>query len=321
MASLVRRTALVALAAALSLLGARPAHAYCRTTTTPIPANYNPRNGCFTDGLFLFWRNACVSYSINGAATSKVAYEDAAAVIDKSYATWSASTCPTGGQLGIAFSSRSPVEADQVRYNTDGPNQNLIVFRETEWPYSDPNNTLGLTTVTFDSTTGEIFDADMEINATGKNLTVGDPVPATGYDLESVVTHEAGHFLGLAHATDSRSTMYASYKPGSIALRTLTPDDVAGACAIYPNAEARIVDPSVAPGGELKADACNDEPRHGFGTGNGAPPSSSGDASSNGCVVAPTAKTGEGPEPGTFAVIGLAAVAAVASRRGRRTAG
>lgn len=282
---LLRSAAAGALLGLLLLAAPGEARAFCRTTTTPIPASYSPTRGCFTDGLFLFWRNACVSYSLNQDGTSRVTYEEAASVIDASFATWTTAACASGNVFGLTLSSRSPVAADQVRYNNDSPNQNLIVFREAEWPYSDPNNTLGLTTVTFDSTTGEIFDADMEINATGKNLTVGDPVPATGYDLQSVVTHEVGHFLGLAHATDRTATMYASYKPGSIALRTLTPDDVAGACAIYPNAAAREVSPSVAPNGELAAEACNDEPRHGFGTTNFAPPPEL-EKSSSGCVVA-----------------------------------
>src|SRR5262249_46305618 len=144
------------------------------------------------------------------------------------------------------------------------PNQNLIVFRDDGWPYNDPYSTLGLTTVTFNAETGEIYDADMEINASGRNLSITDTVPSNGFDLLSVVTHEAGHFFGLAHATDPVATMYASYKPGSASLRDLAPDDIEGICAIYPTTKTRVVAASVAPTGRVDSTACDPTPRHGL---------------------------------------------------------
>jgi hypothetical protein len=240
------------------------AHAYCRTTTQPLPSNYRPDRGCFNQGLFLFWRNACVSYSVNSNASRSISYEDAKNIIDESFATWMAATCADGNAPGIAVSNIGAASCSEVRYNADSPNQNLIVFRDDGWPYDDPNSTLGLTTVTFNAETGEIYDADMEINSSARNLSIADQVPANGFDLASVITHEAGHFLGLAHATDPRSTMYASYKPGTIALRSLAPDDVAGICAIYPNASTRTVSAAVSANETVVADSCDPNPRHGF---------------------------------------------------------
>lgn len=240
------------------------AHAYCRTTTQPIPANYSPSRGCFNEGLYLFWRNACVSYSINENASRIVPYDAAKQVIDDAFATWQAATCADGNAPGITATDIGSASCTEVRYNADGPNQNLIVFRDDGWPYSDPNNTLGLTTVTFNAETGEIYDADMEINSSGKNLSYSDRVPTNGYDLASVVTHEAGHFFGLAHATDPRATMYASYKPGTSALRTLSTDDIAGICAVYPNATTRTVSATVSANETIVADKCDPNPRHGF---------------------------------------------------------
>ena len=43
------------------------------------------------------------------------------------------------------------------------------------------------------------------------------------------MTHEAGHFLGLAHATSALSTMYYSAQIASTSMRTLT-DDIDGIC-------------------------------------------------------------------------------------------
>jgi MYXO-CTERM domain-containing protein len=275
----------------------------------PIAEGYSPTRGCFTDGLPLFWKGSCVGFTITSRASASVPLDAATAVIDAAFATWNAAAC-TAGPVGIATSDLGPVSCSEVRYNQNGPNQNVIVFRDDVWPYRDPNNTLGLTTVTFNSENGEIYDTDMEINATGKNLTTSEVVPANGYDLLSVVTHEAGHFLGLAHATSSSATMYASYRPGTSALRTLAPDDVAGICEIYPTTGTRNVAKVVSPTGVLASTACDPAPRHGFSTTCAAnPPPSEG---SSGCST----HTARGNDP-AWALLGVAAFVAFRRRRAR----
>jgi MYXO-CTERM domain-containing protein len=301
MTDLLRRAA--ASIALLAILAPGSDRAFCRTTTTPIPANYSPSRGCFTEGLVLFWKGACVGYSLNMNASATIPLASATSVVDEAFNTWNAVSCPAGN-VGITTSDLGPVECNEVRYNPNGPNQNVIVFRDDKWPYSDPNNTLGLTTVTFNADTGEIYDADMELNATAKNLSITSTVPANGFDLLSVVTHEAGHFLGLAHATSSSSTMYASYRPGTSTLRTLTPDDVAGICEIYPTATERTVDKSVSPTGTIAADPCDTTPRHGFGSTCAENPSSSG-SSGGGCAVS-ASDDGTTAAPLLLAAFGLA---------------
>jgi hypothetical protein len=93
-------------------------------------------------------------------------------------------------------------------------------------------DTLALTTVTFDMT-GRILDADVEINSFAANLTTSDT--NVGVDLESIVMHEAGHFLGLSHEAFAHATMNAAYDAREpFDFRTLEADDVAGICTIYP---------------------------------------------------------------------------------------
>ena len=266
----LRAFALVTVAFALAV--PREASAFCRTTTARVPANYDAqRNGCITEGLLLYWKGACVTYAINENAAAGIPFADATRIIDQAFSTWTTATCASTGQkVGISVADLGAVQCAEVRYNPNSPdatvtgNQNLIVFREDAWPYNDAANTLGLTTVTFNSESGEIYDADMEINATGKNLSITDAVPANGFDLLSVVTHEAGHFLGLAHATSNTSTMFASYKPGTTTLRSLTSDDIDGLCTIYPNDTTRAIDTKVEKSGVVAADTCSTEPRHGF---------------------------------------------------------
>ena len=101
------------------------------------------------------------------------------------------------------------------------------------WPHDDKANTLALTTVTYGVDDGTIFEAFTEVNTAQHQVTAQEPPPAgsTAYDLQAILTHEAGHFFGLAHATEATSVMYAFYQPGAI---KLTADDTSGFCAIYP---------------------------------------------------------------------------------------
>lgn len=312
---MLRSLAALAAFGTLVLATSGTAHAYCRTTTVGIPANYNPQNrGCFEEGLYLFWKNACVSYSISEFASKIVPFADAKRIIDAAFETWPAQTCPGGdgqqggGQPGISITNIGNTSCSEVRYNPTTPNQNLVVFRDDGWPYSDANSTLGLTTVTFNAETGEIFDADMEINSSQRNLSITDAVPANGFDLASVVTHEAGHFYGLAHATDSKSTMFASYKPGTTALRSISEDDASGLCAIYPDAQTRVVSPSVSATKTVVADACSPEPRHGFTSLCEEP------QEDESCSVAPRR-----PAPlGSLAALGVFGAGVLVARRRRR---
>jgi hypothetical protein len=254
--------AAIAFSAVTAISAPHAAHAYCRTTTTPVPASYSPTRGCFTDGLVLFWRGACVGYSVNSAASAGIPIATATSVVDSAFTTWNHAACGAGEEVGIITSNLGAVDCSEVKYNPNGPNQNVIVFRDDKWPHSDTNNTLALTTVTFNPDTGEIYDADMEINTHDQRVTLTDPVPPDGYDFASIVTHETGHFLGLAHSGDNRATMFANYTPGATAMRNLTADDVAGVCSVYrPDGTRTVLNGKVTPGPQ-----CDPTPRRGFTT-------------------------------------------------------
>jgi MYXO-CTERM domain-containing protein len=122
----------------------------------------------------------------------------------------------------------------------------------------------------------------------------------------------------MAHTHDPSATMWPAYTEGSTSLRTLSSDDVAGICAIYP------------PGGSICS--CDPTPRHGFSaecaaqqSGDGAKLSlvcqdttttTTAVTTGSSCAVAPVA---EGPPSGRCAAA-LAALGAVllAARRKRR---
>ena len=75
---------------------------------------------------------------------------------------------------------------------------------------------------------GELIDADILFNPNTKYATDSS---GTGQDLQTVATHEIGHFLGMDHSAVVKAMMF----PFAPALETtLSYDDVAGLSQIYP---------------------------------------------------------------------------------------
>lgn len=305
----LRRVAGVA-AAAAALAYAPDAAAYCRTTTVASPEGYDPAfvGRCWTEGFPVFWRNRCVGYNIQADGSRRFAYDTVADAAASAFAKWSGTSCPGSGdersRVSIDARDLGRVECGEVRYNKRGNNQNVIVFRDDAWPHADPSSTLGLTTVTFNPDTGEIFDADMEINTSpAVRLSASDDPGEQEDDLLSVIVHEAGHFLGLAHSESQRAVMFSGYTRGSTIKRELSDDDVSGICAIYrPNGDRPVLDGKVTPGA-----ACDPTPRRGFSTGCEEPPPASS------CGVGRGPAGGGGPA----GALGLAAAAGVAFARRR----
>jgi hypothetical protein len=87
---------------------------------------------------------------------------------------------------------------------------------------------IGLTQVDYNDTNGEIIDANIMIN----DNTPFSTNPNDLYYLGNVITHEAGHFLGLGHGQVVGSTMFYALSRGQF---TVESDDKAGLYSMYPN--------------------------------------------------------------------------------------
>jgi hypothetical protein len=351
------RLAAACAAASCVWLSAPAARAFCREISQLTPLGYDPAvSGCYqgngSTAFPVYWANACVTYSLQEDASAQITLAEAKTVAALAFSKWTAVSCG-GGSPSITASEIEPagqdgVACNEVQYNAYGPNQNVIIFRDDGWPDTgDSVNTLGLTTVTYDTTDGEIYDADIEINSHDFMLSAFPPAPSNGYDLLSILTHEAGHFFGLAHSADTTAMMYAFYQANDMAL---TSDDVSGICSIYPPDGTRATAT-----GSLASNVCCPVPRHGFDSacapeaadGSVIPPpagmpetalvaacassssaqgtspggSSDGSGQSGGCATSSFApRRGAGAGPMTAALLGLLAIARLRGAPRRRRA-
>ncbi|MCA9516798.1 MAG: matrixin family metalloprotease, partial [Myxococcales bacterium] len=91
---------------------------------------------------------------------------------------------------------------------------NIVVFIKDSQRWRDipgaTNTQIALTIIAHNPETGEIADADIAVNDAAFAFTTEDDATA-GVDLLSALTHEAGHFFGLAHSKDVDATMAPGY--------------------------------------------------------------------------------------------------------------
>jgi Matrixin len=295
-----------ALAAIFTTFASAPsAFAFCQTSSCPQGSIPMTGSRCMPPqavdcGITLFWPSACVGYSIQQDASKRTSFATVQATVQQAFATWMAAECTGGGSPHILIQELEPVACHEHEYNQGAANANAIMFRDDSWPYTGADNTLALTTVTYNLDNGEIYDADMELNSASIAFTTGDA--RVQFDLLSVLTHETGHFLGLSHSAAQDATMFPSYRPGDTALRSLGNDDIAGICTIYP------------PGKAIDA-TCDATPRHGFSTLCKDQQSPTPHTPSAGCcAVAP----GAAPRDGSAAGLAALAAALFAARRRAR---
>lgn len=264
---------LLSLAIAATLSWARPALAYVRSQTS--------------SGACLWWGQRIVPFMVNQDGSDDVTDGSDIDAVKKSFATWTAVACSDFTYQYDGVTSRRDIGYDR----TASDNVNLVVWREQScqdvvpsndqcWNCADtgglccdrkyncwehPGGIIAVTTTTFNTTTGQLYDADIELNGVDYWFTTVDAPQCTdpsnppsctrqsdcasGYrcfagacladgcvrtDIQNTVTHESGHVLGLDHTPVPDATMYASAPEGELSKRTLANDDIQGLCDMYP---------------------------------------------------------------------------------------
>ncbi|HEY8077453.1 MAG TPA: matrixin family metalloprotease [Labilithrix sp.] len=225
---------------AFTLFVARDALAYCRTTTCDPKAADCTKNddGCIRDGAPLTWTSMPITYRFQADGSSKLDSDATRVAVRAAFDAWSAIECDAG-RTSLRFEEGSDIQADKPEDAVRASTPFGIYFRDDAWTHDDADESLALTNVQYGLVTGTIDYADIEINTFENQFALAGSDP--GIDLQAVVTHEVGHYIGLAHSTAKDSIMVARYCQsdkrcsGDVSsIRALSDDDVAAVCALYP---------------------------------------------------------------------------------------
>lgn len=146
--------------------------------------------------------------------------------------------CLTAVQSGFQVWTDLPCSYMTWRYegrtqNTNwgtGDGENVVSWRENSW--DDSSAALAITSSIFDFQ--GFIDTDLKYNGYHHTWAVVG-MNGFGTDVESVTAHEVGHAIGLDHSNVSGSTMWPSTGPNDTSGRSLSQDDIDGACALYPS--------------------------------------------------------------------------------------
>lgn len=211
-----------------------PAAAYCRANIETMA------NGTCVEvpGVpRLHWLRSCSRYTFNEAIFERIPKLDEAGVraaFDDSFGAWRDVDC--GRERFFVEQDEELTSDDSADFAWNVHNESVITLHtQQEWidlEYSD--DVVALTTLFHDPDTGEIFDADMELNGgAGEFSTCSRRCDLGVIDLRNTVTHEAGHYLGLGHSAVPGATMapYA-FDGREVEKASLAQDDREGYCAL-----------------------------------------------------------------------------------------
>jgi hypothetical protein len=181
------------------------------------------------------WPTGPVRYSVSERSVPGVSAAEFGAAVARAAASWQAVPGTTLTFEFQGFTTAAPTIVD---------GRSTLGFLDRP----DLDRVLGATSLLLDATTGTLIEADIFFN-TRFQWSVAPSGEPGRVDLESVVLHELGHFVGLGHSAIGETEATASggrrvlgtgaamfpiaLTAGATAERQLQPDDVAGITDLY----------------------------------------------------------------------------------------
>ncbi|HXU01084.1 MAG TPA: MYXO-CTERM sorting domain-containing protein [Polyangia bacterium] len=264
-------------------------------------------------GVGYAWKNSCVSMTGFPTNLPLMTRDETSAAMAAAARAWSKQDAAVGAcsylDVGLV------VDTVNVPPPAANDGTHAIIIRRDTWCPHSPNcydpTSLALTSLFARTSTGEIIDADIEVNAVNYSWSDTTLRAPTGdeQDLQNALTHEMGHVIGLDHTcyggtgdrpTDENgipipdcvnapqsvvdTTMFPSANALDIGKRTLADDDLMGVCAIYPLAsDPMVCPPPPSPDAGRDAEPPRDAEQSVDATGNDAVGDSESASKKSGC--------------------------------------
>ncbi len=187
--------------------------------------------------VMLKWNKLPVHYYITNAGVPGVTASQLQAAVDASFTTWQNVASAHVSASFAGFTSALPTQDDGL---------SVIGFL----PDPQDPDVLGSTNWLIDDTTGEIVESDIFFNSSAVPWSVSPGGQRGFFDLQSIATHEIGHFWGLGHSALGETQQVSggrrviakaavmfpiAFSAGNTLDRTLQPDDIAGISDLYPS--------------------------------------------------------------------------------------
>ena len=181
-------------------------------------------------GKVIKWKSNSVTVYINPTDGPTWAYSAivAAANTWNDVSTSSFKFNTTTSNISYSSYSRTYPRKDGYNLVTFGPIESKYVWcgiagQTYTWTYTPLNSQVAY-----------ITEVDMRINT---NYGINTDGSSSGYDLQSIATHEFGHWLRLMdlyNSGDTEKTMYGRISFGQTNKRSLDQDDIDGITYLYP---------------------------------------------------------------------------------------
>lgn len=177
-----------------------------------------------SSGFVPTWASMPIPFWINQSGSPQIANGSEFTAVQAAFQTWQNDSL---ANISFVYQGTTPVST----VGQDG--LNVVTFVDSSVPIGLETAAATFVFSTIDATGSDtIQEADIALS-TNAALAKFSTSGGQAYDIQSVVTHEVGHLLGLNHSGLLSSVM-TPYMDYGLDGRTLSYDDMAGAAELYP---------------------------------------------------------------------------------------